>query len=89
MEPSKQKPFVKKTWDEFSAAGLLFVVNTFLQFFGWILMVQRNESGEIIDIFPCRTIWRGFKHQDYAEGHARVAKYLKENSDNLLNETTS
>lgn len=67
----------RKSWEEFQSSGMLFAVNTFLQFFGWaIIMETDNNTKEIIDIYPARVNFRGFSDDAQELGHTKVAEYL-------------
>lgn len=72
----------KKTWDEFRSTGLLLFVNQFLHIFGWSLVVVYNKD-KVIDCYPARTEWRGFKEEHTTEAYEKVTTYLKNNISSL------
>ena len=79
----------QKTWEEFQSTGLLWLVNTFLHTFGWTLMTQVDDDGNIIGGVPCRTDYRGFTTDINDEGYLKVTDWLKENIDMLEEDVES
>lgn len=79
----------QKTWKEFQSTGLLWLVNTFLHTFGWTLMAQVDDDGNIIGGVPCRTDYRGFTTDINDEGYLKVTDWLKENIDMLEEDVES
>ena len=79
----------QKTWKEFQSTGLLWLVNTFLHTFGWTLMAQVDDDGNIIGGVPCRTDFRGFITDINDEGYLKVTDWLKENIDMLEGDVES
>ena len=79
----------QKTWEEFQSTGLLWLVNTFLHIFGWTLMAQVDDDGNIIGGVPCRTDYRGFTTDINDEGYLKVTDWLKENIDMLEGDVES
>ena len=73
----------KKSWKEFRNIGLLFVVNQFLNFFGWAIVFKFDEKDNIVEVYPARTKFRGFPGSVTTDGYKRVSKYLAENSVEL------
>lgn len=76
----------KKTWDEFRASGLLWWINSILHMFGWAITVE-VEDGVVTNAYPARVIFRGFGQDDNDEGFKKVSAYLRENAEELDNET--
>lgn len=79
----------KKTWKEFRDSGLLFLVNQFLHVFGWSIVISVDSNGEIVDVYPARTKYRGFSEDAVERGYRNATRYLKENIDELLEEVDS
>ena len=79
----------QKTWEEFQSTGLLWLVNTFLHTFGWTIMTQVDDDGNIIGGVPCRTDFRGFTTDINDEGYLKVTDWLKENIDMLEGDVES
>ena len=79
----------QKTWEEFQSTGLLWLVNTFLHTFGWTIMTQVDDDGNIIGGVPCRTDYRGFTTDINDEGYLKVTDWLKENIDMLEGDVES
>ena len=79
----------QKTWEEFQSTGLLWLVNTFLHTFGWTIMTQVDDDGNIIGGVPCRTDYRGFTTDINDEGYLKVTDWLKDNIDMLEGDVES
>lgn len=75
----------KKTGKEFLDSGLLWFINTILHTFGWAI-VFNPDTGEI---YAARVKFRGFTEKLNTEGYIKVSQYLKENADELLEESKS
>ena len=74
----------KKTWEEFRQTGLLLFVNSFLHIFGWAIVLEMDKDGEIKAIYPYRVKFRGFNEKSITNAHGKLAKYMAENSEELL-----
>lgn len=77
----------KKSWKEFRDSGLLWWINMILHTFGWAICLDMDEDGEIINVFPARVKFRGFNEESNTNGYIKISKYMKENADELLEET--
>lgn len=75
----------KKTWQEFRKTGLLWFINTILHAFGWAIVVE-VEKGEITGAYPARVRFRGFDEVSNTTGYQNVARYMKEEADQLIEE---
>lgn len=75
----------KKTWQEFRKTGLLWFINTILHVFGWAIVVE-VEKGEITGAYPARVRFRGFDEVSNTTGYQNVARYMKEEADQLIKE---
>ena len=73
----------KKTWKEFQESKLLWWVNRSLHLFGWAIVIEHDEDGNIHDCFPARVEFRGFSEAVDAEGFATLTKYLASESEAL------
>ena len=76
----------KKTWREFRESGFLWWINMILHTFGWAIVVDIDDNGEITDAYPARVKFRGFGEKNNTEGYIKVSKYMKENVSDLLEE---
>ena len=74
---------IKKSWDEFLKTGLL-QVNQILHNFGFAITVSKDKQGNFIEAYPARVTYRGFHEQSIDKSYTNVAKYLKENAEELL-----
>lgn len=76
----------KKSWKEFRDSGLLWWINMILHTFGWAIVVKMEED-KVVDVYPARVKYRGFGEKNNTEGYIKVSKYIKENADELLEES--
>lgn len=76
----------KKTWKEFRESGFLWWINMILHTFGWAIVVDIDDNGEIIDAYPARVKFRGFSEKNNTKGYIKVSQYMKENVFDLLKE---
>lgn len=77
----------KKTWKEFRESGLLWWINMILHTFGWAIVVEVNDEGNITKAYPARVKFRGFGEEDNTEGYIKVSEYIMNNAEELLNES--
>lgn len=77
----------KKTWKQFRDSGLLWWINTTLHMFGWAIVVEIEDNGEITNVYPARVKFRGFDEKNNTEGYQKVTNYLKENIEDIYIET--
>lgn len=77
----------KRSWKEFRESGLLWWINMILHTFGWSIVVDIDESGEIIDAYPARVKFRGFDEKSNSNGYTNVSKYMVDNANELLDES--
>lgn len=78
----------KKTWKEFKDSGFLWWINMILHTFGWAIVVESND-GEITEVYPARTAFRGFSDKDNSRGYIKVSEYMKDNIEKLLEEANN
>ena len=76
----------KKSGEEFRNSGLLWWINMILHTFGWAIVVKMEED-KVVDVYPARVKYRGFEEKNNTEGYIKVSKYIKENADELLEES--
>lgn len=76
----------KKTWTEFRQCGLLWFINMILHTFGWALVVDIDDNGEITNCYPARVKFRGFDIDTNTKGYIAVSEYLKNNINDLTEE---
>ena len=77
----------KKTWKEFREVGLLFITNQFLHIFGYALVYDFDDNGELREVYPARVKFRGFGEEQIEDGYKRISKYMKDNADELEKES--
>ena len=77
----------KKTWKEFREVGLLFITNQFLHIFGYALVYDFDDNGELREVYPARVKFRGFGEEQIEVGYKRISKYMKDNADELEKES--
>lgn len=76
----------RRTWQQFRKTGLFMFINSILHAFGWVIVVQTNDSGEITESWPARTKFRGFGADDYPEMYQKITSYLAENAKDFPEE---
>lgn len=76
----------KKTWEEFRQCGLIWFVNVILHTFGWALVLDIDDNGEINNCYPARVKFRGFDVDTNTKGYIAISKYLKNNINDLTDE---
>lgn len=79
----------KKAWKEFRESGLLWWINMILHTFGWAIVIDIGEDGEVTDAYPARVKYRGFGEKYNTIGYRQVSEYLNNNSEALLAESKS
>ena len=77
----------KKGWDEFRNAGLLWCANRILHMFGWAIVLVYNDANQVADAYPARVTYRGFSESVESANFARLHAYMKDNVDELLEES--
>lgn len=68
----------RETWKTFRDEGMLWWINRILHTVGWSIVVEvEQDTGEMVNVFPARTIWLGFdaetnekRLQEFREGLA-------------------
>ena len=76
----------EKDWSDFRKSGMLWFINQTLQLFGWSIVIEISEDGQVYRAYPARVKYRGFSEQCNDAGYAAVTKYLKDNIDSLEND---
>ena len=67
----------KKTWEEFRKTGLFHFVNAFLHIFGWVIVLSLKDNGEVEEVYPARTDWRGFTEESNTKAYNNVTAFLQ------------
>ena len=76
----------RKTWEEFRDSKLLWFINTILHTFGWAIVIE-SDNDMVTDVYPARVKFRGFSEKINTEGYIGLSKYMKDNSEELLEES--
>ena len=77
----------RKSWKEFRESGLLFITNQFLHIFGYALVYNFDDNGEIEEVYPARVKFRGFGEKQIEEGYQKISKYMMDNAVELEKES--
>lgn len=81
--PSSHEDMINyKTWEEFRDSGFLWLVNSFLQLFGWTIVIDMKRHCA----YPARTKFRGFLQSTNDEGYFKVTKFMADHAKDLLAE---
>ena len=76
----------RKTWKEFKDNGLLFITNQLLHIFGYAIVFNLDDKGNIKEVYPARVKFRGFGDEQIEEGYKKISKYMKDNANELEKE---
>jgi hypothetical protein len=76
----------KKTWEEFQKAGLIWFVNRILHFFGWAIVLNCEDDGRIVEVYPARVTFRGFELDVEEQGYEKVACFMRDHAKELYDE---
>lgn len=57
-----------------------------LHTFGWSIVVEVDNSGQIARVYPARVRFRGFTERANTEGYIKVSQFLRDNADDLNEE---
>jgi len=76
----------RKTWDHFRNTGLSFLVNQMLHAFGWAIVFEFSNEGNLQDVYPARVKFRGFSEDVISKSYKSLAQYMHENAEELFNE---
>lgn len=71
---------------EFRESGMLWFINTILHVFGWAIFISLGEDGEVAEMYPARTAYRGFESESNDRGYQRVSRFMLENAARLVAE---
>lgn len=77
----------KMSWEDFRETGLFWWINSILHTFGWALVANMSENGEITEVYPARVKFRGFGTKSTEDGFKKVSAYMKDNSNELYEES--
>lgn len=69
----------RETWQAFRNSGLLWWVNRMLHLFGWAIVVELDDVGEVSACYPTRCSFRGFTSEYEARGFRRLTNHLGDN----------
>jgi hypothetical protein len=77
----------EKEWKEFRESGLLWWINMILHTFGWSIVYQFNDDGQITRVYPARVKFRGFNESGNTDGYRKVSAYMADNANQLHSES--
>lgn len=89
MAEQDNQTVTPKTWDEFRGTGLFRFMNAFLHIFGWAIVLEADDDGNITKAYPARVKFRGFSEEAMTNGYIQVSKFMAENAKELLEEAKS
>jgi len=58
-----------------------------LHTFGWAIVIEIDDKGDITNAYPPRVKYRGFDERDNTEGYIEVSEYLKKNIEQIEKES--
>jgi hypothetical protein len=77
----------EKNWEEFRASGMLWCANRILHMFGWALVFELEDDDTFRRCYPARVKFRGFHEIVEARGFQDLSLYLKDNINEIAEET--
>ena len=80
--------FAQSQWEEFRKTKLLWFINMILHAFGWVIVIESNVDG-CVEAIPRRSTFRGFSEKTNTKGYLLLQKYLKENINEIYEETAA
>jgi hypothetical protein len=81
------KKITPKGWKEFRDTGLLLFINSFLNIFGWAIVIKIPDEGDgPWSGYPARVTFRGFKEESYTKSYIKLSKFMAENASELNQE---
>lgn len=86
------KSSVKKVkWSQFRESGLLWFINTTLHAFGFAIVLESNSinPNDDYNAYIARTTYRGFTEKSNTTGYRKLARYMKDNSEDIYKEAVS
>lgn len=72
--------------EEFHKTGLLLFVNQFLHIFGWALVIEMNNDGSGMRLYPSRCKYRGFSTESTTKAYINITKHIEERLPQLLDD---
>ena len=72
----------KQEWKSFRDNGALWLANNTLIGFGWVLVVETDEDGEMVNIFPTQV---KRESESDIQGYAKLTKHMENEFYNLNN----
>lgn len=79
----------RHSWEEFRSTGLLWFINRTLHLFGWAIAVETEtaeDGAKILNVYPVRTLYRGFDQDAEKDGYTKLTAYMAENAQELMAE---
>jgi hypothetical protein len=76
----------ERTIKEFCDTGLLWFVNRTLHVFGWSLVYEEDDRGNLLRFYPARVSYRGFSETIEEENFEKLAWYMKNRLEELYDE---
>ena len=74
---------VRSSWQSFRETGLLLFVNSFLQIFGWTIVVEYGENNTVKEVYPVKTKFRGFTEEAVDKAYKDLTKYIDNNIEEI------
>lgn len=84
--PTPDNPLVRVPVQQFVDSGLVWLANTFLHVFGYAIAYDVDDKGNVSDLYPCRTVFRGYSEDLSSDGYERVSRYMLMHAKRLLAE---
>ena len=82
----KREMVTKSDWKTFRDAGLLWWMNRMLHLFGWAIVIEIDDNGEIIGAYPAQCKFRGFDEKGESQGFSKLTNHIHDNISELLSD---
>ena len=73
----------RRSWEEFTENKLLWWINRSLHLFGWAIVLELDNFGNVLEAYPARVKFRGFSEDIEEDGFKGISKYLSNNIKKL------
>jgi hypothetical protein len=84
--PSTENPIARRTWEELRDSGLLWALNNFLHMFGWAIVIEEDDDGDVVVAYPARVKYLAFDYKTQVAAQRKLRRYMTEQGYSLFKE---
>lgn len=72
-----------EAWKEFLETGLLWFINMNLHIFGYAIVIEKDDTGEITNVYPKKVDFTGFSEDTNKRNYEKIKNkfFLKNNNE--------